>query len=475
VGLQRLAAAALGVTLVLGAGAAGASKEAKPAARAQAVAIEVTLPGQTPIVFGGVATPPDAAVTNGTIIYPADGSVVNATSVSESVSAAPAAPAATAAVDVGPLSLFGGEITAGALAARAAARGAGGVASGDFAGSALTNLVVLGQPVQPVPNLRLQLGDWGHAVVLGQEVRSAVAASYRGTLIALDVTLDADHGGLPAGSRVEVGLVEAAAAVPAPPPPASTAAEPAPATTAAAPRPVERRAKATAKPKPEKRPARKRERRAPEERTGPAGMLPPNVHPNLGPGLYVFPVFGAASYGDTYGAARSDVEFHHGGDIFAPLGTPVLAVADGTIFSVGWEQLGGNRLWLRDRHGNQFYYSHLAAYSTLAVNGAEVHAGDVIGFVGNTGDAEGTEYHLHFEVHPVPFLFLGYDGAVNPTKYLDRWRRLEQVRLRPAVGGGPPLARKSGPPPGAVLLRSVDISTADGLEPGSLERVLAEG
>ena len=70
--------------------------------------------------------------------------------------------------------------------------------------------------------------------------------------------------------------------------------------------------------------------------------------------------------------------------------------------------------------------------------------------VGNTGNADGTDYHLHFEVHPVPFLFLGEDGAVDPTEYLDHWRRLQEIRLRPAVGGGPPLASKSGPPPGAV-------------------------
>jgi hypothetical protein len=47
------------------------------------------------------------------------------------------------------------------------------------------------------------------------------------------------------------------------------------------------------------------------------------------------------------------------------------------------------------------------------------------------------------------------------------------VRLRPAVGGGPALAATLGPPPGAVLLQSIDISTADGLDPGSLQRILA--
>ena len=103
----------------------------------------------------------------------------------------------------------------------------------------------------------------------------------------------------------------------------------------------------------------------------------------------------------TRSAARAGVGWHHGEDIFAPLGAPLLAVADGTVFSVGWNDLGGYRLWLRDRQGNQFYYAHLSAFSPLARNGNEVHAGDVVGFVGNTGDAQSTPYHLHFEIHPV--------------------------------------------------------------------------
>ena len=110
----------------------------------------------------------------------------------------------------------------------------------------------------------------------------------------------------------------------------------------------------------------------------------------------------------------------------------MLAVADGTVFSVGWNKIGGWRLWLRDRAGNEFYYAHLSAYSPLALNeraGARRH---VLGFVGNTGDAEGTPYHLHFEIHPVQLLGLGYDGVVNPTPYLDAWQRLQDVRFSSA-------------------------------------------
>ena len=175
---------------------------------------------------------------------------------------------------------------------------------------------------------------------------------------------------------------------------------------------------------------------------------PADVKPQLTAGGYVFPVYGRVSFGDDFAAARAFTGWHHGNDIFAPLGAPVLAVADGTLFLVGWNDVGGNRLWLRDRQGNEFYYAHLSAYSPLARNGAHVQAGDVIGFVGATGDAVGTPPHLHFEIHPRALLWMGYDGVVNPYAYLAAWRRLEDVGFgawQPASG--------SAPQAGAVLLQ----------------------
>ncbi|MFN2467323.1 MAG: M23 family metallopeptidase, partial [Gaiellaceae bacterium] len=133
----------------------------------------------------------------------------------------------------------------------------------------------------------------------------------------------------------------------------------------------------------------------------------------------------------------------------------------------------------------QFYYAHLSAYSPLAVNGRRVRAGDVVGFMGNTGDAVGTPYHLHFEIHPVSLLHLGYDGAVNPWPYLSAWQRLRDLPLGPVAGwAAPPDIPASGskqgrstvpppPPPGAFLIQMTDISSADGLEPGALRRALA--
>ena len=176
---------------------------------------------------------------------------------------------------------------------------------------------------------------------------------------------------------------------------------------------------------------------------------PLEVTPPLMPRRYVFPVIGAAEYGDTYGAFRSDVagNWHHGDDIFAPLGTPVVAVASGTINRVGWEELGGWRLWVRDAAGDEFYYAHLSGYAPAVLRSDRVRAGQVIGFIGNTGDAFATSAHLHFEIHPRSLLHLGYDGAVDPTRYLDSWPHLEHVQVprpvHPPLPAAPALQREA--------------------------------
>ena len=132
-------------------------------------------------------------------------------------------------------------------------------------------------------------------------------------------------------------------------------------------------------------------------------------------------------------------------------------------------------MWLRDHEGNEFYYAHLSAYSPFAVNGREVKAGTVLGFMGNTGDATTTPYHLHFEIHPVGLLYLGYDGAVRAYPYLLAWKHLQDIEFARVAGWATPVAATgSAPKPGAILLSSTDISTADGLDPGSLERVLEQ-
>ncbi len=121
------------------------------------------------------------------------------------------------------------------------------------------------------------------------------------------------------------------------------------------------------------------------------------------------------------------------------------------MFSVGWNDIGGWRLWLRDRAGNEFYYAHLSAYSPLAVNGRQVKAGDVLGFMGKTGDAEFSPVHLHFEIHPVSLLAMGYDGAVAPYPFLTAWRRAQDVSFDAGRAylplDGPAAARQGVAPP----------------------------
>jgi len=201
------------------------------------------------------------------------------------------------------------------------------------------------------------------------------------------------------------------------------------------------------------------------------------VHVELSDQGYVFPVYGTVSFGDSFGTPRSDVPggWHHGEDIFAPKGTPILAVADGTLYSIGWNDIGGYRLWLRDHSGNQFYYAHLSAYSPLAVEGSAVKAGDVIGFVGSTGDADGGLPHLHFEIHPVGLLGLGYDGVVAPYPFLVAWQHKQDIFFasgRVYVPKGHTAATL--PPPGAVLLEADDIASTSGLVPGALEKALTQ-
>jgi murein DD-endopeptidase MepM/ murein hydrolase activator NlpD len=313
----------------------------------------------------------------------------------------------------------------------------------------VTGLVVLGTPVTPTANQQVPLADWGYAILLEQKGQrlDEPTPGYHDFVTAIDVFLTADHDGLPAQSEIQIGYAEANAQASEPAPPPTPPSLP-----------------TTTSPKPNK---------APKPHGLPVTSKPLDVHPRLTADGYVFPVYANSSYGDTYGAGRGDVSggWHHGDDIFAALGTPVLAVAHGVVFSVGWNKIGGWRLWLRDDGGNEFYYAHLSAYSPYAVNGAIVDAGDVLGFVGDTGDALGTPPHLHFEVHPVGLLGLGYDGAVDPTPYLDGWRHLEDVHFD-AVLGWTPHTQVVAPKAGAILLDSSDISSASGLDPESLQRVM---
>lgn len=459
---RRLALLLLLTLLVIGPAGAG-GPASTPGAAATAWGIKVSVPNQSATAATtSVVSPPNGAPAVEKFAYPSDGSIVSAdSSTASAFTDVKRYASARAESVVTALSLFKGEITADGVTARASAGTGYSGAGGNVNGSGVNNLKVNGQVVTlAAGTVKVTLGDWGQLTVGSAAVdRSAPdgAKGYRGFVTELDVHLTADHGGLPANSEIQIGYADAAAQTA---PPAAPAPPPTPTVTA----PVTTAPDVASGDAP-----RDRVRRSGSPATG----TPLRVQPKLTAGGYVFPVYGPSSYIDTFGAARSDVSFHHGDDIFGQLGQPLVAVTDGTVFSVGWNKVGGNRLWLLDEQGNQFYYAHLSAFSTAAVNGARVKAGEVIGFMGRTGDAEGTPYHVHFEIHPVSFLYLGYDGAVDPTSYLNAWRHQKDLPFpvaagwAPAIPGGP-----AAPEPGAILLGMTDISTADGLDPSSLERAL---
>lgn len=111
-----------------------------------------------------------------------------------------------------------------------------------------------------------------------------------------------------------------------------------------------------------------------------------------------------SAYGDTWGAPRSGGRRHQGVDMLASTGTNLYAVVGGSVrFSTN--SLGGNAVWLKGDNGNAYYYAHLDSY---VGDSRGVSQGELIGYVGDTGNARGTP-HLHFEVHP------GGGPAVNPT------------------------------------------------------------
>jgi murein DD-endopeptidase MepM/ murein hydrolase activator NlpD len=117
----------------------------------------------------------------------------------------------------------------------------------------------------------------------------------------------------------------------------------------------------------------------------------------------IIPVAGvrAAELRDSYGAARSGGRAHKGVDIFAARGTPVLAAAAGVIVKRDSSGAGGISIYERDLDGRTiYYYAHLNGWRAGLKEGDLVRQGDVIGYVGQTGNVSGNP-HLHFAVFTV--------------------------------------------------------------------------
>ena len=146
---------------------------------------------------------------------------------------------------------------------------------------------------------------------------------------------------------------------------------------------------------------------------------------------FAFPVGGPHTFADTFGAPRMTgtvyEHLHEGTDIFAAYGTPLVACERGVVTRVGSDTLGGTKLWLVGASGTRYYYAHLSSFAEGVAEGMVVSPGDVVGYVGNTGNALTTPPHLHFEVHP------GGGPAVNPFPLL---KIVDDVAKRMAASSG---------------------------------------
>ncbi|MCL1592853.1 MAG: M23 family metallopeptidase [Actinomycetia bacterium] len=153
--------------------------------------------------------------------------------------------------------------------------------------------------------------------------------------------------------------------------------------------------------------------------------------------LATFPVDSSnVRFSDTWGASRSGGRRHSGTDIVSERGTPVVAVADGTIVKMGLHRLSGYYLVVEHKDGWISSYLHLnndtvgtddgeggpwTAFFPTLVEGQEVSAGDVIGYVGDSGNAENTTPNVHFEIkhedtkeNPYPLLTDALDRRLVP-------------------------------------------------------------
>ena len=138
---------------------------------------------------------------------------------------------------------------------------------------------------------------------------------------------------------------------------------------------------------------------------------------------------------DSYGFPRMtgtpDEHWHEGIDIFAPRGTPLVATERGIITKLGVGRLGGLKFWLKGESGSEWYYAHLDSFAPGLANGVVVEAGDLVGYVGNTGNAVGTPPHLHMQLHP------GGGRPVNPYPLLKVVSDLELAAIANGTSPGP--------------------------------------
>ena len=117
---------------------------------------------------------------------------------------------------------------------------------------------------------------------------------------------------------------------------------------------------------------------------------------------------------DTWVASRSHGRLHEGIDIMAPRGTKVMSATEGLIADLRNNNLGGKVIWIMGPGGSWHYYAHLDEHKRGLTVGDYVKKGELIGYVGNTGNARHTAPHLHYGI----YLNGKGRGAVNPYPFL---------------------------------------------------------
>jgi murein DD-endopeptidase MepM/ murein hydrolase activator NlpD len=155
-----------------------------------------------------------------------------------------------------------------------------------------------------------------------------------------------------------------------------------------------------------------------------ADAQPPSAADILAARHLIVPVQGVprAALHDTFAAARSKGRSHNAIDIMAPRGTPVLAADDGRLEKISSNRGGGLAAYQSDPSGQFiYYYAHLAGYAEGLRDGQPLRRGDVIGYVGTTGNAPSTAPHLHFAVMLLTHQGRWWGGeAVNPYAALSQ-------------------------------------------------------
>jgi peptidoglycan LD-endopeptidase LytH len=128
---------------------------------------------------------------------------------------------------------------------------------------------------------------------------------------------------------------------------------------------------------------------------------------------------------NSWQAPRGEDRLHQGQDIFAPRGTPILSATTGYVVRIGENKLGGQTVWVIGNGGRRFYYAHLDSYASGLEVGDYVTPETVLGYVGTTGNAQGTRPHLHFGVYT-------NTGAIDPLPLLIDRPEEKKTEIKPA-------------------------------------------